>query len=79
MDGPRLEAFYCSAMTDQSSKSTAFALLGFTVLVWGVAPAFIRSFSLAAGPADALVIRTIAVGILLPLPAALFRWLYRGA
>lgn len=57
-------------MTDQSSKSTAFALLGFTVLVWGAAPAFIRSFSLATGPADALVIRTIAVAIpcLLLLP-----------
>lgn len=57
-------------MTDQSSKSTAFALLGFTVLIWGAAPAFIRSFSLATGPADALVIRTLAVAIpcLLLLP-----------
>ncbi len=44
--------------------------LGFTVLVWGVAPAFIRSFSLAAGAADALVIRSVATGIccLLLLP-----------
>ena len=50
-------------MTDQSSKSTAFALLGLTVLVWGVAPAIIRSFSLTAGAADALVIRSVAVGI----------------
>jgi drug/metabolite transporter (DMT)-like permease len=50
-------------MTDQSSKSTAFALLGLTVLVWGAAPAFIRSFSLAAGAADALVIRSAAVAI----------------
>ena len=57
-------------MTDQSSKSTAFALLGLTVLVWGAAPAFIRSFSLATGPADALVIRMIAVAVpcLLLLP-----------
>ena len=57
-------------MTDQPSKTTAFALLGFTVLVWGAAPAFIRSFSLTTGPADALVIRTIAVAIpcLLLLP-----------
>ena len=57
-------------MTDQSSKSTAFALLGLTVLVWGAAPAFIRSFSLATGPADAFVIRTIAVAMpcLLLLP-----------
>ncbi len=31
--------------------------LAFTVLVWGVAPAFIRGFSLATGPADAMVIR----------------------
>ncbi len=37
--------------------------LGFTVLVWGVAPAIIRSFSLAAGAADALVIRSVATGI----------------
>ncbi len=50
-------------MTDQSSKSTAFALLSLTVLVWGAAPAFIRSFSLATGPADAFVIRTIAVAV----------------
>lgn len=44
--------------------------LGFTVLVWGVAPAFIRSFTLAAGAADALVIRSVATGIccLLLLP-----------
>ena len=52
------------------NKSTALGLLGFTVLVWGAAPAFIRSFSLTTGPADALVIRTIAVAIpcLLLLP-----------
>ena len=37
--------------------------LGFTVLVWGVAPAIIRSFSLAAGAADALVIRSVVTGI----------------
>jgi drug/metabolite transporter (DMT)-like permease len=37
--------------------------LGFTVLVWGVAPAIIRSFSLSAGAADALVIRSVATGI----------------
>ena len=57
-------------MSDHPSKTTAFALLGFTVLVWGAAPAFIRSFSLATGPTDALVIRLIAVAIpcLLLLP-----------
>lgn len=37
--------------------------LGFTVFVWGVAPAIIRSFSLAAGAADALVIRSVATCI----------------
>jgi len=31
--------------------------LVFTILVWGVAPAFIRGFSLAIGPMDALPIR----------------------
>ena len=45
------------------SKYLPAAALGFTVLVWGVTPAFIRSFSLAAGAADALVIRSLAVGI----------------
>ena len=37
--------------------------LAFTVLVWGVQPAIIRSFSLTAGAPDALVIRSLAVGI----------------
>jgi drug/metabolite transporter (DMT)-like permease len=40
-----------------------FGALAFTILVWGTGPAFIRSFSLAAGPADALVIRTVSVAI----------------
>ena len=59
-----------STMSDHPNKTTAFALLGFTVLVWGAAPAFIRSFSLTTGPTDALVIRLIAVAIpcLLLLP-----------
>jgi drug/metabolite transporter (DMT)-like permease len=35
----------------------AIIALVFTILVWGVAPAFVRSFSLTAGPADAMVIR----------------------
>lgn len=48
----------------------AYALLAFTILVWGVAPAFIRSFSTAMGPADALVIRTALVAVLsIPLLA----------
>jgi drug/metabolite transporter (DMT)-like permease len=35
----------------------AIIALVFTILVWGVAPAFVRSFSLTTGPADAMVIR----------------------
>lgn len=42
----------------------ALLALGFTILVWGVAPVYIRAFSLAAGPADAMVIRYVLVSIL---------------
>ncbi|HLF20927.1 MAG TPA: EamA family transporter [Aestuariivirga sp.] len=42
----------------------ALLALLFTILTWGVAPVYIRAFSLAAGPADALVIRYVLVGIL---------------
>ena len=35
----------------------------FTMLVWGVAPAFIRSLSVELGPADALVIRYTLVSL----------------
>lgn len=35
----------------------------FTMLVWGVAPVFIRSLSVGLGPADALVIRYVLVSI----------------
>lgn len=45
----------------------AFAVLAFTIIVWGVAPVFIRAFSLATGPADALAIRMVA-GALACLP-----------
>jgi drug/metabolite transporter (DMT)-like permease len=45
------------------SKAPYFAALAFTILVWGIAPAFIRSFSLATGAADALVIRTGSVAV----------------
>jgi drug/metabolite transporter (DMT)-like permease len=51
----------------KSAAPTAFAMLAFTVIVWGVAPVFIRAFSLATGPADALAIRLIA-GALAALP-----------
>jgi drug/metabolite transporter (DMT)-like permease len=35
----------------------AVIALIFTILVWGVSPVFVRSFSLTTGPADAIVIR----------------------
>lgn len=38
-------------------KARAIIALVFTIFVWGVAPAFVRSFSLTTGPADAMVIR----------------------
>jgi drug/metabolite transporter (DMT)-like permease len=40
-----------------SNHTRAIIALVFTIFVWGVAPAFVRSFSLTAGPADAIVIR----------------------
>ena len=40
-----------------TNTSRAIVALVFTIFVWGVAPAFVRSFSLAAGPQDAIVIR----------------------
>ena len=57
-------------MNTPNNKAPYFAALAFTVLVWGAAPAFIRSFSLATGAADALVIRTgsVAICCLLVLP-----------
>jgi drug/metabolite transporter (DMT)-like permease len=42
----------------------AYAALAATVIVWGVAPAFIRSFSLTAGPADSMFIRLFTVAIM---------------
>ena len=44
--------------------SRALAALAFTILIWGAAPAFIRSFSLALGPSDALVIRSVTAAAL---------------
>ncbi len=40
-----------------SNYLRATIALVFTIFVWGVAPAFVRSFSLTTGPADAMVIR----------------------
>lgn len=42
-------------------SSKAIAALLFTVLVWGITPVFIRSLSVALGPADFLVIRYVLV------------------
>ena len=41
----------------------ALAALLFTTLTWGVTPVFVRAFSLAVGPIDALLIRTTLVAI----------------
>ncbi len=51
-----------SGNTDQQSR--ALIALLFTTLTWGVTPVFVRAFSLAAGPVDALIIRTTIVGLI---------------
>lgn len=40
-----------------TNTTRALMALAFTIIVWGVVPAFVRSFSLATGPSDAIVIR----------------------
>jgi drug/metabolite transporter (DMT)-like permease len=46
-------------------KSTrAIAALAFTIFVWGISPAFIRSLVLNTGPADSLIIRMCTTGII---------------
>ncbi len=54
-----------SATQDQSlhGNGKALAALAFTTLIWGVTPVFVRAFSLAAGPVDALLIRTSLVAV----------------
>ncbi|MBL8791354.1 MAG: DMT family transporter [Rhizobiales bacterium] len=47
-----------------NSSGKALAALLFTTLTWGVTPVFVRAFSLAAGPVDALLIRTTIVAVL---------------
>jgi drug/metabolite transporter (DMT)-like permease len=42
----------------------AYLALLVTVVIWGVSPAYIRSFSLAAGPHDSIFIRLVAVALL---------------
>lgn len=46
------------------SNGKAYLALLFTTLVWGVTPVFVRAFSVAAGPVDALLIRTVIVGLI---------------
>lgn len=65
-------------MGDSTSNHHGRALLAllFTTLTWGVTPVFVRAFSLAAGPVDALIIRTAAVAIVfiaIMLPTCGFR------
>ena len=60
-------------MKQSNSRSLAGPVIAlvFTIIVWGVAPAFIRGFSLATGPSDALVIRMWTTA-LAALPLFLF-------
>ena len=48
----------------QSGTSKALAALIFTIVLWGIAPVFIRGVSVALGPADAFVIRLVASGLI---------------
>ncbi|MFO1033939.1 MAG: DMT family transporter [Hyphomicrobiales bacterium] len=54
--------------TDSSQISSptpaALGALAFTTAIWGVTPVFVRSFSLVAGPEQALIIRLIIVGVI---------------
>lgn len=48
----------------QMNSTKAVLALLFTMLVWGIAPVFIRNLSTELGPSDALVIRYIIVGLI---------------
>ena len=50
--------------TTPRSTFLAVAALAFVILIWGITPVFIRSFALAAGAADSLVIRNVLVSAL---------------
>ena len=54
------------APPETTPRSTFFAVaaLAFVILIWGITPVFIRSFALAAGAADSLVIRNVLVSAL---------------
>ncbi len=57
-------------MTFPSSLMKAYIALTVTVVIWGFAPALIRSFSLAAGPHESIFIRLTSVALIcLPLLA----------
>jgi drug/metabolite transporter (DMT)-like permease len=56
--------------------SKALAALFFTVIAWGVTPAFARDFALAAGPYEALLIRNLAIGIVFAVALALTTGFY---
>ncbi|MFN0193904.1 MAG: DMT family transporter [Aestuariivirga sp.] len=49
----------------------ALAALSFTILIWGVTFVFVRAFSLAAGPYDALVIRLVCAALFFAVILAL--------
>jgi drug/metabolite transporter (DMT)-like permease len=55
----------------QSTQSKALAALAFTTIVWGITPVFVRSFSLAVGPYQALIIRLILTGLVFAAVLAL--------
>jgi drug/metabolite transporter (DMT)-like permease len=48
----------------RSEAIKAYAALIGTVVVWGAAPAFVRSISLTAGPADSMFIRLVSVALM---------------
>jgi drug/metabolite transporter (DMT)-like permease len=56
------------------NTTRALVALAFTILVWGLAPAFVRGFSLATGPADAMVIRMWTTALPASLLFAISGW-----
>lgn len=48
----------------RTEKLKAYAALIGTIVVWGAAPAFIRSLSLTAGPSDTVFIRMVSVALI---------------
>jgi drug/metabolite transporter (DMT)-like permease len=57
--------------TAETTTAKALAALAFTTITWGVTPVFVRAFSLATGPLQALVIRLIAVALVFLIGMAL--------